>query len=308
MGSILLAFLPIIAIVVIGYIFSRIGLFPENVGSGLVQFVYWLAIPAMLFLHMFQTDISENIPLTFLLSFYVPSIFVFILAMILFNRVFGWDTKELGVAGIVSSYGNLALLGLPILLAVSNDQDALLPALVLLATQSTVLFTLTIVTLNGFKGLDKSACKKVFCRLATNPIVLALIFGLAFNIFQASLSSEVMYTLIIVGNAAPGCALVALGASLGTYKLKKPGKEVLCFVLLRNFAHPLLVWGVALFFGLDGVWLTVAVLFAAMPVGINAFIFSESYDIRQSTVSVTLIVSTLISSATIPILLYLLPL
>ena len=308
MGSILLAFLPIIAIVVTGYLFSRIGLFPENVGSGLVQFVYWLAIPAMLFLHMFQTDISENIPLTFLLSFYVPSIFVFILAMILFNRVFGWDAKELGVAGIVSSYGNLALLGLPILLAVSNDQDALLPALVLLATQSTVLFTLTIVTLNSFKGLDKGAFKAVFCRLATNPIVLALIFGLAFNIFQVPLSSEAMYTLNILGDAAPGCALVALGASLGTYKLKKPGKEVLCFVLLRNFIHPLLVWGVALFFGLDGAWLTVAVLFAAMPVGINAFIFSESYDIRQSTVSVTLVVSTLVSSATIPILLYLLPL
>jgi malonate transporter len=308
MGSILLAFLPIIAIVVIGYLFSRIGLFPENVGSGLVQFVYWLAIPAMLFLHMFQTDISENIPLTFLLSFYVPSIFVFILATILFNRVFGWDAKELGVAGIVSSYGNLALLGLPILLAVSNDQVALLPALVLLATQSTVLFTFTIVTLNSFKGLDKGAFKAVFCRLATNPIVLALIFGLAFNIFQVPLSSEAMYTLNILGDAAPGCALVALGASLGTYKLKKPGKEVLCFVLLRNFIHPLLVWGVALFFGLDGAWLTVAVLFAAMPVGINAFIFSESYDIRQSTVSVTLVVSTLVSSATIPILLYLLPL
>ena len=62
MGSILLAFLPIIAIVMIGYLFFRIGLFPENVGSGLVQFVYWLAIPAMLFLHMFQTNISENIP------------------------------------------------------------------------------------------------------------------------------------------------------------------------------------------------------------------------------------------------------
>ena len=308
MGSILLAFLPIIAIVMIGYLFFRIGLFPENVGSGLVQFVYWLAIPAMIFLHMFQTNISENIPLTFLLSFYVPSIFVFILAMILFNRVFGWDAKELGVAGIVSSYGNLALLGLPVLLAVSNDQDALLPALVLLATQSTVLFTLTIVTLNGFKGLDKSAFNEVFCRLATNPIVLALIFGLAFNVFQVPLSSEVMYTLNILGDTAPGCALVALGASLGTYKLKKPGKEVLCFVLLRNFAHPLLAWGIALFFGLDGVWLTVAVLFAAMPVGINAFIFSESYDIRQSTVSVTLVVSTLISSATIPILLYLLPL
>ena len=152
MGSILLTFLPIITVVMIGYLFSRSGLFTENVGVGLVQFVYWLAIPAMLFLHMFQTNISESIPLTFLLSFYVPSICVFLVGMIVFNRVFGWDAKELGVAGIVSSYGNLALLGLPILLAVTNDQDALLPALVLLATQSTILFTLTIVALNGLKG------------------------------------------------------------------------------------------------------------------------------------------------------------
>jgi malonate transporter and related proteins len=308
MGSILLTFLPIITVVMIGYLFSRSGLFTENVGVGLVQFVYWLAIPAMLFLHMFQTNISESIPLTFLLSFYVPSICVFLVGMIVFNRVFGWDAKELGVAGIVSSYGNLALLGLPILLAVTNDQDALLPALVLLATQSTILFTLTIVALNGLKGLEKNAFREVFYRLATNPIVLALILGLAFNMFQIPLNVGILYTLNILGDAAPGCALVALGASLGTYELRKPGKEVLCFVLLRNFAHPLLVWGVALFFGLDGAWLTVAVLFAAMPVGINAFVFAESYGIRQSTVSVTLVVSTLISTATIPILLYLLPL
>jgi malonate transporter and related proteins len=57
-----------------------------------------------------------------------------------------------------------------------------------------------------------------------------------------------------------------------------------------------------------GVWLTVAVLFAAMSVGTNAFIFAERYGVRQKTVSATLVVSTLFSSATITILLYLLPL
>ena len=42
-------------------------------------------------------------------------------------------------------------------------------------------------------------------------------------------------------------------------------------------------------------WTQVAVLLAAMPTGINAFIFARNYDIRVAVVTKTIVISTLLS-------------
>jgi malonate transporter and related proteins len=196
------------------------------VATGLVQFVYWLAVPVMFFYICYKRISLKVFHLAFYCHFICLQIFYFFFGMIAASNFFGWDVHELGVASIVSSYGNLALLGLPVFLAVSKKQNALLPALVLIATHSTILSALTIISLNGFKSIGKKAFQETAYKLITNPVVLALLFGVVCNILSVSLDSRLLHALDILGAAAPGCALVTLGASLGTYELKKPGGEV----------------------------------------------------------------------------------
>ena len=52
-------------------------------------------------------------------------------------------------------------------------------------------------------------------------------------------------------------------------------------------------------------WTQVAVLLAAMPTGINAFIFARTYDSRVEVVSKTIVLSTLLSMISISLLLHL---
>ena len=73
---------------------------------------------------------------------------------------------------------------------------------------------------------------------------------------------------------------------------------------MRNFFHPLLVLGLCTFFDVSNHWKAVAVLFAAMPTGINAFIFAEQYELRQEAVSMTIILSTIVSMFTLTVLVH----
>ncbi|MEM7398955.1 MAG: AEC family transporter, partial [Pseudomonadota bacterium] len=49
---------PILALVVTGYLFKELRILPESVGIALIQFAYYVAIPALLFVVIAQEKIA----------------------------------------------------------------------------------------------------------------------------------------------------------------------------------------------------------------------------------------------------------
>ena len=288
-----------------GYVLARWNDSIRKSGKGLVKFVFWVALPSMLFTKVVDTSLPSEVPWHFLSAFYIPSIAIFFFGAFIAKRVFSWKHEELGIAGVTCCYGNLALLGLPIILN-SFGPVFLTPALILIASQSTILFGLTIFWLE--KEPDETRFRNIlnlFVRkVLGNPIVLSLILGFLVNIFEISVPSILRSSLDLFSIAAPGCSLFALGVCLAGYRLTLNNTTVLGFVVMRNFFHPLLVLGLCTFLDVSNHWKAVAVLFAAMPTGINAFIFAEQYELRQEAVSMTIILSTIVSMFTLTALVY----
>ncbi|MCK5488908.1 MAG: AEC family transporter, partial [Gemmatimonadetes bacterium] len=72
--------------------------------------------------------------------------------------------------------------------------------------------------------------------------------------------------------------------------------------------QPAIVWLLAtLVFDVAPLWTSVAVVMAALPTGINAYLFAERYDHGVATAATAVLLSTGLSIGTISILLYLLP-
>ncbi len=128
----------------------------------------------MLFVKTASAVLPAEIPWEFLVAFYVPSIAVFFLGMLLARYFFHWKTEELGIAGITSCYGTLALLGLPIILS-SFNREFLIPTLILIASQSMVLFAITIFWLEKGYGnnVDRHFLKIFVNKIGMIPIVLS---------------------------------------------------------------------------------------------------------------------------------------
>jgi malonate transporter and related proteins len=111
----------------------------------------------------------------------------------------------------------------------------------------------------------------------------------------------------MVGASAVPCALFALGASLAGYPLIGDVPPALVLTVIKVVAHPALVWILAVpILGLEGIWVKVAVVMAAMPSGINVYLFGARYDVAPGVAARTVLLSTVASLVTIPVFLYLL--
>ena len=288
---------PIFGIVALGYALTKGGIFSTAAGQGLTQFMFYVAIPAMLFQSVSNTQLPAQFPWAYWCAFYAPSFAVFGLAMLMTGGMFKWRKNECGIAGVTASYSNMVLLGLPLLLAAYGDKVAL-PLFILLALQSLLLFPTTILAVEVFGAQQTNTLPLrtvVFRKLLLNPVILSLVLGLSANFLGFQTSGSVFKILDIISAAAPACALIALGISLAQYKLHNIHRESICLAALKIFLHPLLVYGACQLLHVDVFWMQVAVFLAAMPCGINAFIFASNYNVKTEIVTQSIVLSTIMS-------------
>lgn len=306
MSAVLAVVVPVFGTVAIGYGLARVGLFRATVGEALVRFMYYLAIPAMLFESLSSANLPAAVPWQLLAAYYVPSFAMFALGVLVGRRLLGWPRSAGGMAGMSASYSNMVLLGFPLTLAAFGEAGSV-PTFILLATQSLLMFPLTTWALEMHDGgRSPAGLARAALRLALNPVILSLVLGVLANLAGLVLHPTLDRTLSLLSAAGPGCALVALGVSLAQYRVRGGTRDVVVLVALKNFVHPAAVWVIGAALGLEAAWLAVAVLLAAMPTGINAFIFAGQYGVRQETVSKTIVLSTALSAVTVSALLALL--
>ena len=95
-------------------------------------------------------------------------------------------------------------------------------------------------------------------------------------------------------------ALVGIGAALARYTLKAELSESLMVSALALFLHPLIALILAHWvFGLPAEYVRAAVILAAMPPGMNVYIFAAMYDRAVALAASTVLIATTLSVATI---------
>jgi malonate transporter and related proteins len=143
------------------------------------------------------------------------------------------------------------------------------------------------------RGLRLEAFGKVLTSVAFNPIILALLAGLAWRATGIAIPAVPSRLLGLLADAAIPVSLFALGVSLAGYEVRGQGAVVGLLCLVKLVVFPLLALLLATaVFDLPRVWAGVFVLYAAMPVGANAFLFAAKYDRAVASVSASVAVST----------------
>ena len=115
-------------------------------------------------------------------------------------------------------------------------------------------------------------------------------------------------TLGFIGQAGPPTALFALGASLGVRELARglhgPLGAAGLMTVTKLAIHPALAFAMARALGLDAFLTAALVIVAALPVGANVYIFAQHYDVAVPEASSAVLISTALSMASIPVLLW----
>ena len=308
MNSVVEITIPVFGIGLLGYLATRLGWFSAQAGEGLARFVFDFAIPGLLLRTFANADLPADMPLDLIGAYYVPVAVIYVLGMMVARYFFARPLSGQVITGFSFSYGNAVLLGLPIVLLTLGD-EASLPYFILMSMHALSLFTVTTVMLEFSRHRDASVINmvgKIFVGLLKNPLLIGIIAGIILNRLGLPLTGALDTTAAYLQNAVAACSLFALGASMTKYHIIGQIKQSIVVVLAKNIILPSLVFfSCSQLFGLRPHWTFIAVLMAAQPTGVNAYIFAERYSTGQALASTTVFLSTSFSLLTIPALLYL---
>ena len=298
---------PLYALILLGYLLARFGDWPKSVADALSRFVFVIAIPAML-LHL-TSDLSRMPPVDarLLIAYFGGCLIVFGASRLLSARLFSQDGAGQSVFGMASIYGNTVLLGLPI--AKSAFGEAAVPSLALvLLTNTLAMWTLATTSVEWARGgqWTPRGILRTMRSVLSNPIVASILIGTTWSLTGLTLPSPLRATLNLLGQSAVPLALVTVGIGLTAYRISEGLREAIVISVVKLAVLPLLVWLLSRLIGLPPLETSVIVLMASIALGVNAYLMAREFRALEGPVSTALLVSTVASAVTVPLVLLLL--
>ncbi|MEO9167991.1 MAG: AEC family transporter [Aestuariivirga sp.] len=309
MNSILTTILPVFGLIVLGYIFAWAKIIDATAGRGLALFVFNVAIPAFLFRTMATMGPSEGAPWGLWAAFFGGLAIVWITAAVVSKKVNSLNFSGGASASMATGFGNVGLLGAP--LAIAHFGDAVgVPLGLILSIHSPILWTAATLQrelARNEAGLHwKSVGRELIRNLGRNAIVVAVLAGVFWRFTGIGLHPIPDKTLSMLADSSVPTALFALGVSLSSYSLKGSWSGTLILVGLKMLLAPFVVFILSHFvFVVPPLWSKIAVLFASMPTGANAFLFAQRNEEAVPAVSGAVAAGTALSAVTATLLLYL---
>lgn len=297
MIALLLIVLPVFGLIMIGYGSRRFGIVGNRTGDGLSDYVFTLAVPCLLFRTLSKADIPVVQPWGYWIAYFTGVLLCWTLAMLLAKRVFQRSHTSAVTCGFAAAQSNTVLVGIPIILKAFGEAGAV-PLALLLAIHLPVTMTAATVLAEG----RQASLRQIVMKLAKHPIIIGIVLGSAFRPFAGITPAPVWTIINLLAETAVPCALVCLGIALYRYGLESGLKLPLILSALKLGLHPLIVFVLAtIVFTMPPAWSGVAVMFAACPCGINAYLFAERYKDGMAEASTAIALSTLLSVITMVI-------
>ncbi len=111
----------------------------------------------------------------------------------------------------------------------------------------------------------------------------------------------------MLASSALPVALIGIGAALTRYQIKSELSEALTVSMLSLILHPLIALAITHgLFGLPVEFVRAAVIVAAMPPGMNVYIFAAMYDRAVGLSASVIVIATAVSVLTISFWIWLL--
>ncbi|MFA3917285.1 AEC family transporter [Ruegeria hyattellae] len=302
MVEIFLRTLPFFAIIGLGYWAGRTRFFTQEATTYLTKFVFFFALPAMLFRFSATLPFNEIFSGRLILAYLLGTSTVYIVASIVgFLR--RQDVPTTAIEAQCAAIGNVGFLGLP-MLALLFGEAAIGPVMLVLATDLIVFSSLIVILINGGRERVPVAqmLRLIGVGLLKNPMIVSISIGLIWSALSLPIHRPLESFLTILGGAATPGALFAIGASLAsksTERLAVAGWLSFCKLVL----HPVLVaLAVLVILPLDPFPASVVIAAAALPVAGNIFMLASHYGVAPHRASAAIFVSTCLSILTVPVL------
>ncbi|MEC9369304.1 MAG: AEC family transporter [Pseudomonadota bacterium] len=294
--------LPVFAIIAAGFACGHYRLLGPDSSEALNRFVYWVALPVLLFRAMATVDIGVVFEPGFLSAYVLGQMLVWLLALFLARTLYGRGLAEGAMHGMSGVYGNTGYMGIPLALAAYGEPAAVPTILVTVINAVLIVAVAAILIEIGQSrggGLRRLGAD-IGLSLARNPMLISALLGMVWAATGAPLPGPLDGFTRILGAAAGPCALFAIGLFLVGRPLREGLSEVGCMTVLKLLVQPAVTAVLVLYvFDVDPLWAVIAILMAATPTGAGSFVLAQAYGLYVQRTSSVILISTVLSIFTL---------
>lgn len=306
MNALLNVSLPVFGLIFCGYLSAKFRILGPQSSEALNSFVYYFALPALLFIFVARAPVERIFYLPFLAAWGGGLAITFILMLLVAKLIYADGLGVMTLRAMNSIFANTGYMGIPLVMTAYGDSAAL-PAIMATVTMSVVFVPLIIISLEIEKrGETEPAAilRGVAEALVKNPIVIPVVLGVLVSSLGLSVPAPFANFADLLGNAAGPCALFAMGMFAAGQSLRSGLGETGVMTGAKLIVHPLVTWVlVTRVFEMDHLWAVVTVVVAALPTGATCFVLAQRYGVFVARTSSVTLASTLLSVITVSALL-----
>lgn len=279
----------LLVLLLVGTGLRQSGLLDQARTSTLNTVAYYGALPALVFTATYDQDIA---------SLLTPALFVGVVGVLLATAALAWVVNarrdvpaRRSVAMVQSYHSNLGYLGLP-LVAATFDAEVTAIASVVLGIGSLTQVPITVLLLVMITGVE-THLRAQLAALATNPVLIALLVGIAFGSLGIGVDPTVVIGLDILAALALPLALLCVGATLRVDGPSIDWEATGSIVGLKLVVMPALAWIGFSALGVGAATFTAAVVMLGTPTAVSTYVFATELGGDSEFASLNVFASTL---------------
>jgi predicted permease len=293
---ILLKIAPIFLVLLLGYMSFALRWVDTSFIGSANRLVFYVAMPALVFLNIAGADFSGGLPCREILAFTA--------AMILTTAA-GYAAggvlrlanpqKAAFVQGALR--GNFAIIGLAVVDQVLGPEWV--PSGALLIAFFLPLHNFASVVVLSLLGSDVEVhvhpLKKtiaVLVKSLRNPLISAIILGVIVSIADIPLPGVLTDTLTYLQRLALPLALVGIGGSVGEYRSGGHYPVAAASSFLKLFLLPLFAVIIGIVLGLSGESLVILAVFSGAPTAVASYAMADAMGADRDTAGSVILVTT----------------
>jgi malonate transporter and related proteins len=312
MFSVLITTLPVFGLIFCGAAGQRFRILPKDAVNGLNAFVFYFALPCMLFRVVALADKTDLFDWRFACAYIVGGLVLFQLGRFFARSLWSNTKAESYARGTAVAHGNIGYMGLALVGELLGPKALAPVALAILCDVfvvmggAIVLYEREQVRASGQQTSIAQIVIKVILGLLKSPIVMSLLVGLLWLGLSLPLPKVLDNFTRLLAAAAGTCALFAIGASLGEGGAK-PDRADWSMIALKLLIHPLLL-ALLMFsvFQVDSQRAAIGVLCASLPGASNTFIVAQRYGVGAHLLNRAIVAGTFVAVISVTLIIWLL--
>lgn len=290
--------LKLFLLLVLGFVLFKCHIFDEYTNKKISSLIVNVASPMLIISSIAGVEGSNKSIVFLMIGAGILMYIGFIILGKIINRIFPFPKKDWPVYECMVVFANTGFMGYPVLLDVFGQEAVFYASLIHMAFNFFV-YTYAIMCLT--KG-DDSEFKLNFKQLLTPGIILIFV-GIFIYLFDIQLPSVLMDTINSVGSLTAPLSMMMIGSSLAVYPIKDSFTDwrSYVFAFVRLMIVPFVTMIMCRLLHIDAYYANITIITNAMPVGSMVLMLATQYNANVKIVTRNIVVSTLLSVITIPI-------